>query len=85
MICGIHFGSIKLYNGLVDVEFVCKSLSFPTYETMCFWQLLAAELRGETNKIESFFSDPKTRDTLRTDCKSQQWFWWIIWMNTNPI
>lgn len=75
MICGIHFGSIKLYEGSVDVEFVGKSLSFPTFETMCFWQLLAAELQGDANRIGSFFDNSQIRATLRSNCKSRKVFY----------
>ena len=51
------------------MDFVGQSLSLPTYETMCFWQLLAAQLQGDYDGILNFFSQLVTKELLKTDCK----------------
>lgn len=70
MICHLHYRSIKIFGDKLDVILVNNSLSLATYETMCFWQLLAAELQGNSNDIELFFSEPQILDILKNKCKS---------------
>lgn len=70
MICNLHYGSMKIFGDKVDVIVVNDSLSLATYETMCFWQLLAAELQGKNHNIEIFFNEPELLDLLKTKCKS---------------
>lgn len=70
MICGLHLGSIKIFEDSIDIDFVYNSLTFPTYETMCFWQLLAAELQGDADSINNFFGDSQIQGILKVNCKS---------------
>lgn len=74
MVCRLHYGSMKVFGDKVDVILLNNSLSLATYETMCFWQLLAAELQGHSNDIELFFSEPQVLDILKTKCKSSYHF-----------
>ncbi|KAI7892878.1 protein-domain-containing protein [Mucor mucedo] len=71
LVCRLHYGSIKVFGDKVDVILLNNSLSLATYETMCFWQLLAAELQGNSNYIELFFSEPQILDILRTKFKNE--------------
>jgi hypothetical protein len=67
--CSLHYGSIRLFGDKINTLFVAQSLSLATYETICFWQLLAAELQGNANSIGQFLQDTKVIDILKTNCK----------------
>jgi hypothetical protein len=68
--CGLHYGSIRLFGDQINPLFVSQSFSLATYETICFWQLLAAELQGKANSIDQFLQDFQVVDALKTNCKS---------------
>ncbi|KAG1565052.1 hypothetical protein G6F45_006922 [Rhizopus arrhizus] len=69
MVCDLHFGSIRVFGDQFDPMFIDASFKIPSYETMCFWQLLAAELQGKTKVVESIFAKAQTIDILKTQCK----------------
>lgn len=69
MVCDLHFGSIRVFGDQFDPMFIDASFKMPSYETMCFWQLLAAELQGKTKVVESIFAKAQTIDILKTQCK----------------
>lgn len=69
LVCSLHYGSLKIFGDKIDVILLNNSFSLATYETICFWQLLAAELQGRNNDIELFFGEPQILDILKTKCK----------------
>ncbi|KAG1473737.1 hypothetical protein G6F56_000781 [Rhizopus delemar] len=71
IVCDLHIGSIRIFGDKLTPAFIKASLKVPSYETMCFWQLLAAELQGREEPIEKFFSQPQIVEVLRTQFKPE--------------
>lgn len=69
MVCDLHCGTLQMFGEHVDPIFVETSLAASCYETMCFWQLLAAELQGKAELVKDFFGQAKIVDILKTQCK----------------
>ncbi|ORE00953.1 hypothetical protein BCV72DRAFT_246293 [Rhizopus microsporus var. microsporus] len=66
MVCDLHCGTLQMFGEHIDPIFVETSLAVSCYETMCFWQLLAAELQGKTKLVRNFFAQAKVVDLLKT-------------------
>lgn len=67
--CSLHFGNMRVFGDTVDTQFLEASLSLPAYETMYYWQLLAAEIQGNVKRIEQFFQQEQVAAVLKTQCK----------------
>ncbi|CEJ03171.1 hypothetical protein RMCBS344292_17159 [Rhizopus microsporus] len=71
MVCDLHCGTLQMFGEHVDPIFVETSLAASCYETMCFWQLLAAELQGKAKLVRDFFGQAKVVDILKTQFKNE--------------
>ncbi|KAI9273363.1 protein-domain-containing protein [Helicostylum pulchrum] len=71
LVCSLHYGSVKVFGDKVDADILNNSFSLATYETICVWQLLAAELQGKNKAIEQFFGDSEILDILKTKFKNE--------------
>jgi hypothetical protein len=67
--CNIHFGNIRIFGDNIDTDFLEKSLILPAYETMYYWQLLAAEIQCKSDRIEQFFQIDHVVFILKTKRK----------------
>ncbi|KAF1806384.1 protein-domain-containing protein [Mucor lusitanicus] len=69
--CSLHFGNMRVFGDTVDTQFLEASLSLPAYETMYYWQLLAAEIQGNVKRIEQFFQQEQVAAVLKTQFKHE--------------
>lgn len=60
---------MRIFGDTIDTHFLETSLSLPAYETMYYWQLLAAEIQGNTQRVEQFFQQEHVATILKTQCK----------------
>lgn len=60
---------MRIFGDTMDTHFLETSLSLPAYETMYYWQLLAAEIQGSTRRIEQFFQQEQVATILKTQCR----------------
>ncbi|KAI9486803.1 MAG: protein-domain-containing protein [Benjaminiella poitrasii] len=67
----LHYGSLQIFGDKLDESFFVNIFSLATYETMCCWQLLAAELQGRRQSIERFFEGSQIIETLKTNFKNE--------------
>lgn len=67
--CSMQFGNIRIFGDNIDTNFLEKSLVLPAYETMYYWQLLAAEIQCKSDRIEQFFQMDQVVAILKTKCK----------------
>lgn len=65
----MHFGITRIFGDSIDTRFLEAALSLPAYETMYYWQLLAAEIHGKTKRIEQFFQQDQVAAIFKTKCK----------------
>ncbi|CAO0799326.1 unnamed protein product [Mucor circinelloides] len=69
--CSLHFGNIRIFGDSIDTRFLEAALSLPAYETMYYWQLLAAEIQGKTKRIEQFFQQDQVAAIFKTKLKQE--------------
>ncbi|KAG1107835.1 hypothetical protein G6F42_016219 [Rhizopus arrhizus] len=69
--CSLHFGNIRIFGDSIDTRFLEAALSLPAYETMYYWQLLAAEIQGKTKRIEEFFQQDQVAAIFKTKLKQE--------------
>ncbi|KAL7327957.1 hypothetical protein PS15p_206311 [Mucor circinelloides] len=69
--CSLHFGNIRIFGDNIDTRFLEAALSLPAYETMYYWQLLAAEIQGKTKRIEQFFQQNQIAAIFKTKLKQE--------------
>lgn len=81
--CSLHFGNMRIFGDTIDTRFLEASLSLPAYETMYYWQLLAAEIQGNTQRVEQFFQQEQVATILKTQRKRFNFFWIRIETLTN--
>ncbi|CEP17729.1 hypothetical protein [Parasitella parasitica] len=67
----LQFGDIRIFGDNLDTDFLDRSLALPTYETLSYWQLLAAEIQGKSDRIEQFFQKDQVADILQSKLKNE--------------
>ncbi|KAI8337850.1 protein-domain-containing protein [Choanephora cucurbitarum] len=64
--CQLHSGGLSVFGDQIISVYDTELLNLSSYEATCLWQLLAAELHGKHDDINSFLKTPQITHIMQT-------------------